>query len=116
MANNGAAPAEAAAAATTPLPQMQENVPENARAAFVAAAQRHQAGESDAAIKLYMRAIELYPAFADAYNNRGAAFRGKGELDRAIADYKAALRVDPRDATAAENLAAVQAERKRAKK
>ena len=65
------------------------------------------------AIADYDRAIQLNPAFADAYNNRGAAFRGKGDLDRAIADYQAALRIDPRFETAAENLAAVQALRKR---
>jgi hypothetical protein len=28
----------------------------------------------------YDRTIEVNPAFADAYNNRGAAFRGKGDL------------------------------------
>ena len=73
-------------------------------------------GDLSRAIADYDRAIQLNPAFADAYNNRGAAFRGKGDLDRAIADYRAALRVNPRDETAAENLAAVQAQRKRARK
>ena len=71
-------------------------------------------GDLSRAIADYDRAIQLNPAFADAYNNRGAAFRGKGDLDRAIADYQAALRIDPRFETAAENLAAVQALRKRA--
>ena len=70
-------------------------------------------GALQSAIADYDRAIRLNPAFADAYNNRGAAYRGKGDLIRAIADYQAALRINPRSTTAAENLAAVQALRKR---
>jgi uncharacterized protein YecT (DUF1311 family) len=48
-----------------------------------------------------------------AYNNRGAAWRRKGDLDRAIADYEQALRIDPRMDTAAENLAALRQEKDR---
>ena len=73
-------------------------------------------GDLARAIADYDRAIQLNPAFADAYNNRGAAYRGKGDLNRAIADYQAALRVDPRLEAAAQNLATVQALRKRARK
>jgi tetratricopeptide (TPR) repeat protein len=45
-------------------------------------------GDRSSAIAYYDRAIQLNPAFADAYNNRGAAFRGRGDLDRAIAATK----------------------------
>ena len=38
-------------------------------------------------------------AAASAYNNRGLAWRDKGDLDRAIADYDQAIRLDPKDAT-----------------
>jgi tetratricopeptide (TPR) repeat protein len=31
-----------------------------------------------------------------AYNNRGNAYKDKGEVDRAIADYDQALRLDPK--------------------
>ena len=36
------------------------------------------------------------PKYADAYNNRGLAYRAKGDYDHAIADYNEAIRLDPR--------------------
>src|SRR4051812_1641712 len=35
---------------------------------------------------------------ADAYHNRGLAYRANGDHDRAIADYSEAIRLVPRDA------------------
>jgi len=40
--------------------------------------------------------IELDPKFADAYNNRGAAYARKGDRARAIADYTKALEFNPK--------------------
>ena len=57
--------------------------------------------------------IALNPGFYLAYNNRGAAYGFKGDLDRAIADYEAALRINPQFDQAAENLAAVRVKRDR---
>jgi tetratricopeptide (TPR) repeat protein len=37
----------------------------------------------------------LNPELADAYNNRGIAYAGKGELDRAIEDYNTAIKLNP---------------------
>ncbi|MFL5091077.1 MAG: tetratricopeptide repeat protein, partial [Xanthobacteraceae bacterium] len=34
---------------------------------------------------------------AAVYNNRGNAWRAKGDNDRAIADYNEAIRLDPKD-------------------
>ena len=34
------------------------------------------------------------------YNNRGEAYRGKGDMDRAIADFTEAIRLDPKYAIA----------------
>jgi tetratricopeptide (TPR) repeat protein len=34
--------------------------------------------------------------FADAFNNRGTAYAKKGDFDKAIADYDAAIRIDPK--------------------
>ena len=68
------APAEAAPApilAPVPIATPDPAIPENARQAFLAAAQRHQAGDNDGAMKLYIRALDLHPQFADAYNNIG---------------------------------------------
>ena len=61
----------------------------------------------------YNAALQLNPQFNLAYNNRGAAYKRKGDLDRAIADYEQAVRLSPRDDTAAENLAAVRLQRDR---
>ena len=104
MASNGAAPAESTGAVVTPLPQLQDNVPENAKAAFVAAAQRHQASDNDGAVKLYMRAIELYPAFADAYNNIGVILRAQEKLSAAAACFRRALSMRPDNAAVLSNL------------
>jgi tetratricopeptide (TPR) repeat protein len=38
-----------------------------------------------------------------AYDNRGAAYDAKGDLDRAIADYNTAIRLDPKSAQAHNN-------------
>ena len=46
---------------------------------------------------------ETRPKRAVAYNNRGIAYAAKGDLDRAIADFNEAIRLDPKDATAYTN-------------
>ena len=47
--------------------------------------------------------MKLDPKFQRAYNNRGAAWRGKGDRARALQDYAEAVRLDPSDKTAASN-------------
>ena len=49
--------------------------------------------ETEMAIEAYSHAINLKPEHADAYNNRGAAYLFKGELDLAIADFNIALKL-----------------------
>ncbi len=46
------------------------------------------------------RRSRLNPQFAVAYNNRGNAYDDKGDVDRAIADYNAALQIDANYAAA----------------
>ena len=43
----------------------------------------------------YNRAIELNPELAETYNNRGAAYGKKGELDKAIQNYNIAIALNP---------------------
>jgi tetratricopeptide (TPR) repeat protein len=57
----------------------------------------------DRAIADYNAALKLDPKFQRAYNNRGAAWRDKGDRARALQDYAEAVRLDPSDKTAAEN-------------
>ena len=57
----------------------------------------------DRAIADYDAAVRLDPKFQRAYNNRGAAWRAKGDRRRALQDYAEAVRLNPSDATAAGN-------------
>ena len=47
--------------------------------------------EYDKAVGHYTEAIDLNPEYVDAYNNRGVAYRNKGEIDAAIQDYNKAI-------------------------
>lgn len=50
----------------------------------------------DAAIESYTKAIELKPAYAEAYVRRGMARRAKGDLAGSIEDYEKAASLDPK--------------------
>ncbi|MFZ1109035.1 MAG: tetratricopeptide repeat protein [Rhodomicrobium sp.] len=70
---------------------------------FRGAMAAYDAGDYDRAISDYNQAIRLKPDYADAYNNRGNAYRAKGDNDRAIADYDQAIRLKPDYASAYNN-------------
>ena len=55
--------------------------------------------EYDKAISFYLRCIELYPD-AGAYYNLGIAYKGQGNLTKAIQSYEKAIEIDPDDAMA----------------
>lgn len=48
----------------------------------------------DNAIRDLKRSIELYPAQPYAYHNLGAAYRGKGELDKALSCFSKAIQLN----------------------
>jgi Flp pilus assembly protein TadD len=48
----------------------------------------------------YTVAIQLNPKYLNAYKGRAAAFYGKGDNDKAIADLTENIRINPNDATA----------------
>jgi tetratricopeptide (TPR) repeat protein len=54
------------------------------------------AGDMDGAIKAFSDAVALWPLFAEAYDNRGLAYRRKGAFDKAIADHSKAIELRPR--------------------
>ena len=59
------------------------------------------------AIADYAKIVELLPNHADGYTNRGYAYQLNGEREKAIADYRKALSLDPTQVQARENLRAL---------
>ena len=49
-----------------------------------------------------MLGVPGYPA-DEAYNNRGIAYAGKGQYDKAVADYTSAIQMNPRNSIAFNN-------------
>jgi tetratricopeptide (TPR) repeat protein len=66
-------------------------------------AEKAAAGELDAAIADYDRALEIEPNYVQALLNRGIAFHDLARYDDAIADADRALQVDPSSAFAHNN-------------
>lgn len=69
-------------------------------------------GQYDKAILDFNKAIELmvelnptHPRLADAYNNRGLAYKEKRQYDTAISDYNKAIEINPRHDAAYSNRA-----------
>ena len=54
-----------------------------------------QKGAFDTAIATYTRIIQRQPTNADAYFNRGLAYKNDGRIDQALSDYQAAIALDP---------------------
>jgi predicted O-linked N-acetylglucosamine transferase (SPINDLY family) len=52
----------------------------------------------DGAIDGYKKAIALAPNYADAHNNLAEALKDSGQLDEAVAHYRAAMKLRPQDA------------------
>jgi len=63
----------------------------------------------ESAIEDYGKAIELNPNFAEAYNNRGAAYLNLKQYESAIEDYGKAIELNPNDAEAYNNRGAAYA-------
>ena len=55
---------------------------------------------ADVAIKHYSRAIELYPDFIEAYNDRADVYFRIGDIDEAIKDFTRVIELDPDYASA----------------
>jgi len=68
-------------------------------------------GDQDAAIKEYVRVVQLRPDSAEAYNNLGVAQKRKGELIKAAASFNKALEYKPTYSAALTNRGWIYAER-----
>ncbi len=64
---------------------------------------RHEAGELDAAVSLYRRALEIDRGNTAAWTNLGVALRALGRFDAAAECYQHAFKLDPNSTTALGN-------------
>ncbi len=79
----------------------------NAEGAFGRASRAQQAGRFAEAIKGYNEAIQLDPAYFDAYYNLGLAAAAAGNLSQALTAYETALAIRPDSLDARYNFAVV---------
>ncbi|MGH9468924.1 MAG: tetratricopeptide repeat protein [Terriglobia bacterium] len=56
--------------------------------------QYHLGGETETAVELYKRSLDLHPT-AEAYTFLGSTYHLQGKLDEAIEECKKAIQVDP---------------------
>src|SRR5262249_31020780 len=98
LARQGLEQARAALAARGPAPPP---TPDVAAADRTACAKASGEEAIVACGRLIAAPASLSPAELEkAYRSRGVAYRNKGDFDRAVADFNAALQLDPRDADA----------------
>lgn len=83
--------------------------PNSAKAYYFYGILRSSHGDDVGAIAAYDRAVEIFPAYSEAYHNRGNALARLGRREEAMESYRACLRFDPGHAGAAANLMQLQA-------
>jgi len=83
--------------------------PNSAKSYYFYGALRSARFDDTGAIEAYDRAIAIFPAYSEAYHNRGNALARLGRREEAVASYRACLRFDPGHAGAAFNLRQLQA-------
>jgi protein O-mannosyl-transferase len=88
-----------------------ETSPASAKSHYSIGVERAVKGDDVGAIEAYDRAISIFPAYAEAYRNRGNALARLGRRDEAMASYRQCLRFDPGDFAATTNLRDLEAGR-----
>ena len=83
--------------------------PNSAKAHYSLGALRASRGDDRGAIDAYDQAIAIFPAYSEAFHNRGNALVRLGRRQEAIESYRQCLRFDPGHAGAAYNLMQLQA-------
>jgi tetratricopeptide (TPR) repeat protein len=79
--------------------------PRSPRAHHIVGKMLADRGEPEEALPWFDRALELYPAYVQVWNERGAVHGRLGDLRRAEADFREAVRLRPEYADAQLNLA-----------
>jgi Flp pilus assembly protein TadD len=83
--------------------------PLDAQARFLKGVILTEQKRSDEAVDVFVRLTQDYPERAEPYNNLAVLYAAQGALDRAREALESAVRVNPKYATALENLGDVYA-------
>jgi protein O-mannosyl-transferase len=86
-----------------------ETSPDGAKVYYFYGLLRAARADDLGAIQAYDRSIAIFPAYPEAYRNRGDALARLGRRDEAMASYRQCLRLDPHHAGAAADLMQLQA-------
>jgi predicted O-linked N-acetylglucosamine transferase (SPINDLY family) len=91
-----------------------EKKPLEALAYFTLAFAQHEGYSLSNALENYKRAVEIDPAFVEAWNNLGAVYRQLGQFDDALKSLEVARKIDPENLSAIYNqaISLVQAKNK----
>lgn len=84
-----------------------ETAPGSAKAHYFLGCYLHARDQPAAAVAAYDRAVGIFPAYPEAFNNRGCALVELGRLPEAIESFSQCLRFNPGHAGAAASLAAL---------
>jgi LPXTG-motif cell wall-anchored protein len=83
--------------------------PDSAKSYYFYGALRAARGDDAGAVQAYDRAIAVFPAYSEAYFNRGNALARLGKRTEAMASYRDCLRFDAGHSGAARNLHTLEA-------
>jgi tetratricopeptide (TPR) repeat protein len=86
-----------------------ETSPDSAKSHYSFGVLRASRGDDLGAIEAYDQAIAIFPAYSEAFHNRGNALARLGRREEAMASYRQCLRFDPGHAGALSNLMELQA-------
>jgi protein O-mannosyl-transferase len=89
--------------------KMVETSPNSAKVYYFYGILQAARGDDAGAIQSYDRAIAIFPAYSEAFHNRGNSFARLGKRDEAMASYRQCLRFDPNHTGAAANLMRLEA-------
>lgn len=88
-----------------------ETSPDSAKARYFFGVLKAAEGDDIAAIASYDEAIAIFPAYSEAFHNRGNSLARLGRREEAMDSYRQCLRFDPAHLGAAQNLQALESGR-----
>ena len=89
--------------------KMVETSPNSAKVYYFYGILRAARGDDLGAIQAYDHAIAIFPAYSEAFHNRGNSYARLGRREEAMASYRQCLRFDPNHSGAAANLMQLEA-------